>query len=110
MSLNLEDSVYAIIETGGKQVHVEEGKKIFVEKLDASIGSEITIDTVLFAGGETCSIGTPYIQNARVIAEVIEQGRGDKVIVFKKKRRHGYRKKQGHRQYYTALKIKSITL
>lgn len=102
--------MYAIIETGGKQVRVEEGKKIFVEKLDASIGSEVTINTVLFASGASCSIGSPYIENARVIAEVVEQGRAKKVIVFKKKRRQGYRKKQGHRQYYTALKIKSISI
>lgn len=102
--------MYAIIETGGKQVRVEEGKQILVEKIDASIGTEVTIDTVLFAGGGTNSIGSPYIENARVVAEVVEQGRRDKVIVFKKKRRHGYRKKQGHRQYYTALKIKSISL
>lgn len=102
--------MYAIIETGGKQVRVEEGKKIFVEKLEATVGSEITIDTVLFAGGETFTVGTPYIPNARIVAEVVDQGRGDKIIIFKKKRRHGYRKKQGHRQYYTALKIKSISI
>lgn len=106
----MEAFVYAIIETGGKQVRVEEGKKIFVEKLDASVGSEITIDTVLFTGGNNPSIGTPYVENARVTAEVIAQGRANKIIIFKKKRRHGYRKKQGHRQYYTALKIKNISL
>lgn len=100
--------MYAIIETGGKQFRVEEGGKIFVEKLDAEAGSEIVIDKVLMVGGEKCSVGAPYVDAAKVTAEVLEHGRGKKVVVFKKRRRHDFRKKQGHRQDFTALKIKAI--
>jgi large subunit ribosomal protein L21 len=101
--------MYAIIETGGKQFRVEEGCKIFVEKLAADAGSEIAIDKVLMLGGDKFAVGAPYVENAKVTAEVIEHGRGEKVITFRKWRRNDSRKKQGHRQDYTALKIKTIT-
>lgn len=100
--------MYAIIETGGKQFRVEEGAKIFVEKLDAEAGSEIVIDKVLMVGGESFNVGAPYVESAKVTAEVVEHGRGKKIIVFKKRRRHDFRKTQGHRQDFTALKIKAI--
>lgn len=100
--------MYAIIETGGKQFRVEEGSKIFVEKLAVEAGSEIVIDKVLMIGGGDVTIGAPYIENATVVADVVEHGRGEKVVVFKKWRRNDSRKKQGHRQDFTALKIKAI--
>jgi large subunit ribosomal protein L21 len=107
-SLVMEDTMYAIIETGGKQFRVEEGAKIFVEKLEAEAGSEIVIDKVLMLGGGAFSVGAPYVEGAKVTAEVVEHGRGEKLIVFKKWRRNDSRKKQGHRQDFTALKIKAI--
>lgn len=100
--------MYAIIETGGKQFRVEEGGKIFVEKLDVEAGNDVVIDKVLMVGGEKFSVGAPYVDSAKVTAEVIEHGRGKKVVIFKKRRRHDSRKKQGHRQDFTALKIKTI--
>lgn len=100
--------MYAIIETGGKQFRVEEGAKIFVEKLDAEAGSEIVIDKVLMVGGKAFNVGAPYVDSAKVTAEVVEHGRGKKIVVFKKRRRHDFRKTQGHRQEFTALKIKAI--
>jgi ribosomal protein L21 len=101
--------MYAIIESGGKQFRVEEGGKIRVEKLTDAVGSEIVIDKVLMIGGGSFSVGSPYVSGATVAAEVEEHGRGDKIIVFKKRRRHDSRRTQGHRQDYTTLKIKSIT-
>lgn len=100
--------MYAIIETGGKQFRVEEGSKIFVEKLAVEAGSEIVIDKVLMVGGESFKAGAPYVENAKVAAEVVEHGRGEKIMVFKKWRRNDSRKKQGHRQDFTTLKIKAI--
>ncbi|SHN54130.1 50S ribosomal protein L21 [Desulfovibrio litoralis] len=101
--------MYAIIETGGKQYRVEEGTKLRVEKLAVDAGSEISIDKVLMLGGGQFAVGTPYVANATVKAEVVEHGRGEKIVVFKKWRRNDSRKKQGHRQDYTTLRISSIT-
>jgi large subunit ribosomal protein L21 len=101
--------MYAIIESGGKQFRVEEGLELDVEKLAAEAGSEVTIDKVLMVGGNDVSIGTPYVENAKVTCEVVEHGRGKKIVVFHKWRRNDSRKKQGHRQDYTRLKVKSIT-
>ena len=101
--------MYAIIETGGKQFRVHEGCKIRVEKLAAEAGSEISIDKVLMLGGGTFSVGAPYVAGAKVTAEVVEHGRGEKVVIFKKRRRHDSRRKQGHRQDFTTIAIKSIT-
>ncbi|WP_027183683.1 50S ribosomal protein L21 [Desulfovibrio inopinatus] len=101
--------MYAIIETGGKQFRVEEGLKIDVEKLAAEPGGEIVLDKVLFLdkdGGPL--VGEPYLEGAKVTCEVVEHGRGKKIIVFHKRRRQDSHKKQGHRQDYTTLLVKSI--
>lgn len=100
--------MYAIIETGGKQYRVEEGSKVVVEKLSAQAGSEITLDKVLMIGGGQCKVGVPYVANAAVTAEVVEHGRGAKVMVFKRWRRNDSRKLRGHRQDYTTIRVKSI--
>ncbi len=100
--------MYAIVETGGKQFRVEEGVKICVEKLDAAVGSEISLDKVLMIGGESVNIGAPYVDGAKVKAQVLDHGRGAKILVFKKWRRNDSRKLQGHRQPFTALKITAI--
>lgn len=101
--------MYAIIETGGKQFRVEEGSKLRVDTLSAEVGAEVTLDKVLMVGGGTLAVGAPYVENAKVTAEVLEHGRGDKILVFKKWRRNDSRKLQGHRQNYTAIKITSIS-
>ena len=100
--------MYAIIETGGKQFRVQEGSKIRVEKLQANVGSELVLGNVLLVGGSRLNLGTPYVQGAAVRAEVLEHGRAEKVLVFKKRRRKDSCKLKGHRQEYTALKITSI--
>ncbi len=100
--------MYAVIKTGGKQFRVEEGTEIFVEKLDVEAGDTYTFDEILMIGGEKTLIGTPVVPGAKVIAKVIKQGRGKKIIVFKYKVRKKYRKKQGHRQSYTKLVVEQI--
>jgi large subunit ribosomal protein L21 len=100
--------MYAIIETGGKQYRVQEGAKLAVEKLTAQAGTEITLDRVLLVGGAECRVGAPYLVDAFVTAEVIEHGRGPKIKVFKRWRRNDSRKLRGHRQDFTALRVKSI--
>lgn len=100
--------MFAIIESGGKQFRVEEGKEIVVEQLQAEAGSELEIDKVLMLGGKETTVGAPYVENAKVTCEVMEHGRGKKIIVFKKWRRNDSRKKQGHRQNFTRLKVKAI--
>lgn len=103
--------MYAVVQTGGKQYKVAEGQKIAVEKLDGKVGSKLTLDQVLAIGGKgDLQIGQPLVAGATVEVEVTEQDRADKIIVFKKKRRHGYHKKQGHRQSYTMLKINKIVV
>ena len=99
--------MYAIIKTGGKQYRVTEGETLRVEKLDAEGGS-VTFDQVLLVGGDQVKIGTPIVAGATVNADIVREGRAKKVIVFKKKRRKGYHKKQGHRQAYTEVKITGI--
>ena len=101
--------MYAIIETGGKQYRVSEGSLLRVESLEAEAGSEVTLDKVLFVGGGSQIVGKPYVADARVTAEVVNHGRGDKIMVFKKWRRNDSRRMQGHRQDFTTLKITSIT-
>lgn len=100
--------MYAIIETCGKQFRVQKGNKIVIDRLAAEIGNEVTFDRVVMLGGDSAKFGAPYIDGAKVTAKVIEHGRGEKVIVFKKHRRKSYRKTQGHRQDYTALTITGI--
>ncbi len=99
---------YAVIETGGKQYSVSEGDLIKVEKLDAEAGNVVDLDKVLLIGGDETKVGTPYIEGAKVTAEVVKNGKAKKIIVFKYKAKKNYRKKQGHRQPYTELKITSI--
>ena len=100
--------MYAIIETGGKQVRVEVGSKIYVEKLEAEVGSTITIDKVLLVGDKTVKVGTPYVEGAKVTAKVEKQGLSKKIRVFKYKSKANEHKTIGHRQPYTCLVIESI--
>lgn len=101
--------MYAIVETGGKQYKVTEGDIIRVEKLAAEAGEKVELDKVLVLGeGADIKVGTPYIEGAKVVGEVVENGKGQKVIIFKYKAKKDYRKKQGHRQPYTMIKIESL--
>lgn len=100
--------MYAIIETGGKQIKVEEGQAIYVEKLGAEAGETVTFDKVLFVGGENVKVGSPVVAGATVTAKVEKEGRAKKIIVFKYKAKKNQRKKQGHRQPYTKLVIEKI--
>jgi large subunit ribosomal protein L21 len=101
--------MYAVIKTGGKQYRVSEGQLLRVEKLAGSAGDKVTFSEVLLLGGETPKIGRPLIPGAAVAAEITAQDRGKKLIVFKFRRRKNYRRKNGHRQPYTELKITGIT-
>ena len=101
--------MYAVIETGGKQYRVQEGDVVTVEKLNVEAGQKIEFDKVLvLAGEEDLKVGTPYVEGAKVTGEVVENGKGKKVIIFKYKAKKDYRKKQGHRQPYTLVEITSI--
>lgn len=101
--------MYAIVETGGKQYKVTEGDIIRVEKLAAEAGEKVELDKVLVLGeGADIKVGTPYIEGAKVVGEIVENGKGQKVIIFKYKAKKDYRKKQGHRQPYTMIKIESL--
>jgi large subunit ribosomal protein L21 len=101
--------MYAVIETGGKQYRVSEGDVVRVERLPSSLGDEVSISEVhLVADGDNVQVGTPTVDGASVVGTVVEEGRGKKVIAFKKKRRKGYQRKIGHRQAYTALRIDKI--
>jgi len=100
---------YAIIESGGKQYKVSEGSVIKVEKLNVAPGDHLSIDKVLMVSDENgVKVGNPLVANAKVEVEVMEQGKEKKIVVFKYKRRKNYRKKQGHRQPYTKLKVIKI--
>lgn len=102
--------MYAVVETGGKQYRVNPGQTLRVERLDGEIGSSVTLDKVLMVGGDDgTKVGTPYVDGASVDAEIVEQHRTRKVMVFKYKKRKRYRVKRGHRQHYTALRIKGIS-
>lgn len=102
---------YAIIRTGGLQFRAEPGKTIRIPSLEADVGSTVTFDEVLLGSdGSTVHAGTPLVSGARVTAEVVRHGRGDKIIVFKFKRRKNYARKQGHRQGFTEVRISDITL
>lgn len=101
--------MYAVIKTGGKQYRVAEGDTLRVEKLLGEKGTSIELNDVLAIGeGENMKVGTPVVEGAKVIAEIIGQGKAKKVLIFKKRRRKGYTKKQGHRQSFTSLKIQAI--
>ncbi len=102
--------MYAVIRTGGKQYKVAAGGKLKVETLVADVGSEITIDDVLMvADGDNIKIGAPVVAGASVKATVLSHGRGEKVMIFKFRRRKHYRKTQGHRQNYTEIRIDGIS-
>ena len=101
--------MYAVIKTGGKQYRVTPGLRLKVEKLVGDVGSDVTIDQVLvMADGENVTIGAPLIAGASVTAKVLSHGRGDKVMIFKFRRRKHYRKTQGHRQSFTEIQIGEI--
>lgn len=103
--------MFAVIRTGGKQYRVAENDVIRVERLDGDAGASLTLSDVLMVGGQgaDAKVGAPLIAGASVTAEVLEQGRGPKIIVFKKKRRQNYRRKKGHRQDVTVLRITGIS-
>ncbi len=101
--------MYAVVATGGKQYKVEEGDILEIEKLAGEVGSEITFDRVLMVSdGDDVSLGQPVIDGAVVSGHIVEQGKEKKVIIFKRKRRKRFRRKNGHRQMFTAVKIGSI--
>ena len=100
--------MYAIVETGGKQVQVEVGQAIYVEKLEVAEGETYTFDKVLFVSGENTKVGTPYVEGATVTAKVEKHGLSRKIRVFKYKAKHNERKTIGHRQPYTCLTIEAI--
>ena len=102
--------MYAVIKTGGKQYRVAAGEKLKVESLAADVGSEVVLNEVLFLGdGENVTMGAPLVQGATVTARVVAHGRGDKVRIYKMRRRKHYRKSQGHRQNYTEIEIVGIS-
>jgi large subunit ribosomal protein L21 len=97
--------MFAVVKTGGKQYKVAENDLIRVEKLPGEAGDTVTLDQVLMVGEK---VGAPFVAGASVTATVVEQTRGDKIIIFKKKRRQNYRRKNGHRQHLTVLRITGI--
>lgn len=101
--------MYAVIQTGGKQYRVTPGEEIKVEKLDGNVGDEVHFDDVLLVSkDDKVAVGKPVLKDTRVVAKITRHGRGPKIVVFKYKRRKGYRRKQGHRQDYTGVKILDI--
>ena len=101
--------MYAIVNTGGKQYKVRQGDVLRVEKIPGEVGSPVSFDKVLmFSDGEDVSIGQPVLDNVAIKGHIMEQGKAKKIIVFKYKRRKRYRRKLGHRQQYTAIRIDSI--
>lgn len=103
--------MYAIIRTGGKQYQVSTGERLRVEKIDGNVGDSVELSEVLMVGdGDDVKIGQPTLEGAKVVARIVEQGKARKVLVFKKKRRKGYRVKRGHRQLFTALEIGEISM
>ena len=106
----VSESMYAIIRSGGKQYRLAQGQTVRVEKLDGEIGQAVVLDQVLLVGGDgETRVGQPLVGGAQVAAEIVDQGRARKITVFKKKRRKGYHKKQGHRQSYTELRVTGIS-
>ena len=103
--------MFAIIQTGGKQYRVSPGDVLRVEHLPGERGDEVLLEQVLLvADGDAIKVGQPLVAGARVVSEILRQGKAKKIIVFKKKRRKKYRRKQGHRQLFTALEIKDIVV
>ena len=103
--------MYAVIQTGGKQYRVSPGQEIQVEKLPGQAGQQVAFDKVLLASdGESIKVGRPYVQGSRVMARILRQAKGKKIIVFKYKRRKNYKRKKGHRQHISLVKIEDIEL
>jgi large subunit ribosomal protein L21 len=103
--------MYAIVEIAGQQFKVAKDQKVYVHRLQSEEGSKVTFDNVLLVGeGEKVTIGAPAIEGAKVTAKILGHLKGDKVIVFKKKRRKGYKKKNGHRQFLTEIQIEGIAV
>ncbi len=101
--------MYAIIKSGGKQYRVAPGSTVRLEKLPGDVGDEVALDEVLFVSdGEKTEVGTPTLADAKVTGKITEQGKARKILVFKMKRRKGYRRKAGHRQRFTEVKIEAI--
>ena len=101
--------MYAVITTGGKQYKVSPGDVVRVESLDAKKGDTVELKEVyMIADGDNVSVGKPTLTSAKVTAEVVEEGRGEKLVIFKHRRRKGFRRTNGHRQNYTAIKVKDI--
>lgn len=100
--------MYAIIKTGGKQYRVQKDDVFKIEKINAEAGDTVTFDEVIAVGGDTLTVGTPFVEGTAVHAEVVEQGKNDKVIIYKYKAKKDYRKKNGHRQPYTLVKVTDI--
>lgn len=101
--------MYAVLETGGKQYRVSQGETIEVERLEAGVGEPVTFDRVLLVNADgQVRVGSPVLEGARVLADVVEHKRGEKEIIWKMKRRKGYHKKQGHRQELTVVQVKEI--
>ena len=103
--------MYAIIKTGGKQYRISPGDVLRVERLPGERGDEVILDQVLLVtDGDAIQVGQPLVPNATVRTQIVRQGKGKKVLTFKKKRRKNYRRKQGHRQLFTALQIDEIVI
>ena len=100
--------MYAVIETGGKQYRVEANDTIYVEKLEANEGEEVTLDKVLVLGGESLKVGAPYVEGAKVTAKVVKTGKGKKINVFAYRSKKGSKRALGHRQPYTKLTIEAV--
>ena len=100
--------MYAIIKTGGKQYRVQQGDEFRIEKLDAKVGEKVVFDEVVAVGGDKLIVGNPLVSGYVVNAEVLEQGKGEKVVIYKYKAKKDYRRKNGHRQPFTLVKITGI--
>ncbi len=101
--------MYAVVRTGGKQIRMTPGEAVRVEKLPGSVGDDVELDDVLLVSGDAgLKIGTPVVEGARVVGKITAQGRSPKIVIFKMKRRKGYRRKHGHRQSYTEILVDRI--
>jgi large subunit ribosomal protein L21 len=104
-------SVFAVIKTGGKQYIVKPGDRLKVEKIKGEVGDTVEISEVLLVNKDgDLKVGKPLVEGSKVIASIVEQGKSPKIIVFKKRAKKGYKRKKGHRQYYTTIEIKEIVV